>query len=55
MSLTCCRVSAVSTQTGFLEAQVTAFVRHRTRLAVVREQKEKAKLDMLGEDETHRI
>uniref|UniRef100_A0A7N6F7N4 Elongator complex protein 1 n=1 Tax=Anabas testudineus TaxID=64144 RepID=A0A7N6F7N4_ANATE len=48
--LTCCLVLAVSTQTVFLETQVVTFVRHRTRLAVVREQKEKARLDMLDED-----
>ncbi|XP_074530734.1 elongator complex protein 1 [Halichoeres trimaculatus] len=43
-------LEAVSTQTTFLEAQVATFTRHRTRLAVVREQKEKARLDMLDED-----
>ncbi|KAL7395027.1 hypothetical protein ABVT39_009016 [Epinephelus coioides] len=43
-------LEAVSTQTAFLEAQVVTFTRHRTRLAVVREQKEKARLDMLDED-----
>ncbi|XP_026213210.1 elongator complex protein 1 [Anabas testudineus] len=43
-------LEAVSTQTVFLETQVVTFVRHRTRLAVVREQKEKARLDMLDED-----
>ncbi|XP_054872358.1 elongator complex protein 1-like isoform X2 [Amphiprion ocellaris] len=43
-------IEAVNTQTVFLEAQVATFTRHRTRLAVVREQKEKAKLDMLDED-----
>ncbi|XP_028272496.1 elongator complex protein 1 isoform X2 [Parambassis ranga] len=43
-------LDAVSTQTVFLETQVATFTRHRTRLAVVREQKEKAKLDMLDED-----
>ncbi|XP_045886110.1 elongator complex protein 1 [Micropterus dolomieu] len=43
-------LEAVSTQTAFLEAQVATFTRHRTRLAVVREQKEKARLDMLDED-----
>uniref|UniRef100_A0A8C4E9W9 Elongator complex protein 1 n=1 Tax=Dicentrarchus labrax TaxID=13489 RepID=A0A8C4E9W9_DICLA len=41
---------SVSTQTAFLEAQVATFTRHRARLAVVREQKEKARLDMLDED-----
>lgn len=43
-------LEAVNTQTVFLEAQVTTFTRHKTRLAVVREQKEKARLDMLDED-----
>ncbi|XP_030594916.1 elongator complex protein 1 isoform X2 [Archocentrus centrarchus] len=43
-------LEAVSTQTSFLEAQVGTFARHKTRLAVVREQKEKARLDMLDED-----
>uniref|UniRef100_A0A8C4GK70 Elongator complex protein 1 n=1 Tax=Dicentrarchus labrax TaxID=13489 RepID=A0A8C4GK70_DICLA len=37
----------INTQTAFLEAQVATFTRHRARLAVVREQKEKARLDML--------
>uniref|UniRef100_A0A665V8C4 Elongator complex protein 1 n=1 Tax=Echeneis naucrates TaxID=173247 RepID=A0A665V8C4_ECHNA len=32
---------------AFLEAQLATFSRHRTRLAVVREQKQKARLDML--------
>lgn len=49
LMLSCCLVSAVNTQTVFLEAQVATFTRHRTRLAVVREQKEKARLEMLGE------
>ncbi|XP_041845937.1 elongator complex protein 1 [Melanotaenia boesemani] len=43
-------LEAVNTQTVFLEAQVATFTRHRTRLALVREQKEKARLDMLDED-----
>ncbi|KAM9356500.1 elongator complex protein 1 [Symphorus nematophorus] len=43
-------LEAVGTQTSFLEAQVAMFTRHQTRLAVVREQKEKARLDMLDED-----
>ncbi|KAM8909960.1 elongator complex protein 1 isoform 2-T2 [Spinachia spinachia] len=43
-------LEAVGNQTAFLEAQVAMFTRHRTRLAVVREQKEKARLDMLDED-----
>lgn len=41
---------AASTQSFFLETQAATFTRHRTRLAVVREQKEKARLDMLGEE-----
>ncbi|XP_037833298.1 elongator complex protein 1 isoform X2 [Kryptolebias marmoratus] len=43
-------LEAVNSQMGFLEAQVATFARHRNRLAVVREQKEKARLDMLDED-----
>ncbi|XP_054453023.1 elongator complex protein 1 [Anoplopoma fimbria] len=43
-------LEAFSTQTSFLDAQVATFTRHKTRLAVVREQKEKARLDMLDED-----
>ncbi|XP_047441498.1 elongator complex protein 1 [Mugil cephalus] len=43
-------LEAVSNQTVFLEAQTGTFSRHRTRLAVVRELKEKARLDMLDED-----
>ncbi|KAK2848777.1 hypothetical protein Q5P01_008611 [Channa striata] len=43
-------LEAVSTQTAFLETQVATFTRHRTRLAVVREQKEKARLGMLDEE-----
>ncbi|KAK5864320.1 hypothetical protein PBY51_015572 [Eleginops maclovinus] len=43
-------LEAFSTQTGFLEVQVATFTRHKTRLAVVREQKEKARLDMLDEE-----
>ncbi|XP_005808681.2 elongator complex protein 1 [Xiphophorus maculatus] len=43
-------LEAVNSQTGFLEAQVVTFTRHRSRLAVVREQKEKARLDMLDEE-----
>uniref|UniRef100_A0A8C6KNG3 Elongator complex protein 1 n=1 Tax=Nothobranchius furzeri TaxID=105023 RepID=A0A8C6KNG3_NOTFU len=38
---------ALNTQVVFLEAQVATFTRHKSRLAVVREQKEKARLDML--------
>uniref|UniRef100_A0A669D3C0 Elongator complex protein 1 n=1 Tax=Oreochromis niloticus TaxID=8128 RepID=A0A669D3C0_ORENI len=40
-------LEAVNTQTSFLEAQIGTFTRHKTRLAVVREQKEKARLEML--------
>ncbi|KAK5617225.1 hypothetical protein CRENBAI_010333 [Crenichthys baileyi] len=43
-------LEAVNSQTGFIEAQVATFTRHRSRLAVVREQKEKARLDMLDEE-----
>nr|XP_019938997.1 PREDICTED: elongator complex protein 1 [Paralichthys olivaceus] len=43
-------LEAVGTQTVFLETQLVTFMRHRTRLAVVREQKEKARLDMLDEE-----
>uniref|UniRef100_A0A672GY78 Elongator complex protein 1 n=1 Tax=Salarias fasciatus TaxID=181472 RepID=A0A672GY78_SALFA len=43
-------IEAVGTQTVFLEAQVATFTRHRNRLAVVRELKEKARQDMLDED-----
>ncbi|XP_061580732.1 elongator complex protein 1 [Cololabis saira] len=43
-------LEALNTQTVFLEAQVATFSRHRNRLVVVREQKEKARLDMLDED-----
>ncbi|XP_023265311.1 elongator complex protein 1 [Seriola lalandi dorsalis] len=43
-------LEAAGTQTVFLEAQVATFTRHRTRLALVREQKEKARQDMLDED-----
>lgn len=42
-------VSAFSSQTAFLETQTVTFVRHRSRLAVVREQKERARVEMLGE------
>uniref|UniRef100_A0A669ER50 Elongator complex protein 1 n=1 Tax=Oreochromis niloticus TaxID=8128 RepID=A0A669ER50_ORENI len=45
-------LEAVNTQTSFLEAQIGTFTRHKTRLAVVREQKEKARLEMLGENRT---
>ncbi|KAM3612355.1 uncharacterized protein V6R79_007268 [Siganus canaliculatus] len=43
-------LEAVGTQTSFLEAHIATFTRHKTRLAVVREQKEKARLDMLDDD-----
>ncbi|XP_041653539.1 elongator complex protein 1 [Cheilinus undulatus] len=43
-------LEAVGTQTTFLESQVAMFTRHRTRLVVVREQKEKARMDMLDDD-----
>uniref|UniRef100_A0A3Q3VQI1 Elongator complex protein 1 n=1 Tax=Mola mola TaxID=94237 RepID=A0A3Q3VQI1_MOLML len=43
-------LEAVSTHTAFLEAQLVMFTRHRNRLAVVREQKAKARLDLLGEN-----
>uniref|UniRef100_A0A3P9L654 Elongator complex protein 1 n=1 Tax=Oryzias latipes TaxID=8090 RepID=A0A3P9L654_ORYLA len=43
-------LEAFSSQTAFLETQTATFVRHRSRLAVVREQKEKARLEMLDED-----
>ncbi|XP_062281741.1 elongator complex protein 1 [Scomber scombrus] len=43
-------LDAFGAQTVFLEAQVAAFTRHKTRLALVREQKEKARLNMLDED-----
>ncbi|XP_068596109.1 elongator complex protein 1 [Brachionichthys hirsutus] len=43
-------LEAVSSQNAFLEAQSAAFARHRSRLAAVREQKEKARLDLLDED-----
>uniref|UniRef100_A0A3P9AM11 Elongator complex protein 1 n=1 Tax=Esox lucius TaxID=8010 RepID=A0A3P9AM11_ESOLU len=36
--------------TSFLEAQKAMFIRHKTRLAVVRELKEKARLELLDED-----
>ncbi|CAG04536.1 unnamed protein product [Tetraodon nigroviridis] len=43
-------LEAVGTQSAFLDARVATFTRHRARLAVVREQKAKARLDMLEED-----
>lgn len=41
--------AAVSTHNAFLDAQVATLKRHRSRLAVVREHKAKARLEMLGE------
>uniref|UniRef100_A0A671U958 Elongator complex protein 1 n=1 Tax=Sparus aurata TaxID=8175 RepID=A0A671U958_SPAAU len=41
--------SSVGAQTAFLEAQAATFTRHRTRLAVVREQKEKSELTLYSE------
>lgn len=46
-------LEAVSGQTLFLETQVSTFTRHRSRLGVVREQKERARMDMLDEDGPH--
>ncbi|XP_054647824.1 elongator complex protein 1 [Dunckerocampus dactyliophorus] len=43
-------LEASSTQMLFVETQVATFIRHRTRLALVREQKEKARLSLLDED-----
>ncbi|KAL0974256.1 hypothetical protein UPYG_G00217790 [Umbra pygmaea] len=43
-------LEAFSSQTAFLETQRTMFIRHKTRLAVVRELKEKARLQLLDED-----
>ncbi|XP_056137038.1 elongator complex protein 1 isoform X2 [Lampris incognitus] len=43
-------LEAFSTQMSFLEAQTATFVRHKNRLAVVRELKEKARLELLDED-----
>ncbi|XP_010898655.2 elongator complex protein 1 [Esox lucius] len=43
-------LEAFSSQTSFLEAQKAMFIRHKTRLAVVRELKEKARLELLDED-----
>lgn len=39
---------ACSSQTSYLEAQKAMFTRHKTRLSVVRELKEKARLELLG-------
>lgn len=41
---------AHSNQTSFLESQKALFIRHKTRLAVVRELKAKASLELFGED-----
>uniref|UniRef100_A0A8C7U9S9 Elongator complex protein 1 n=1 Tax=Oncorhynchus mykiss TaxID=8022 RepID=A0A8C7U9S9_ONCMY len=43
-------LEACSSQTSYLEAQRVMFIRHKTRLAVVRELKEKARLELLDED-----
>uniref|UniRef100_A0A673WKR1 Elongator complex protein 1 n=1 Tax=Salmo trutta TaxID=8032 RepID=A0A673WKR1_SALTR len=43
-------LEACSSQTSYLEAQRAMFIRHKTRLAVVRELKEKARLELLDED-----
>ena len=52
VKLDLCLLSAANSQTVFLDTQVATFTRHRSRLAVVREQKEKARLDMLGENKS---
>ncbi|XP_033841778.1 elongator complex protein 1 [Periophthalmus magnuspinnatus] len=43
-------LEAFCAQSTFLETQVSTFTRHRARLAVVREQKLKARVDMLDEE-----
>ncbi|CAB1325495.1 unnamed protein product [Coregonus sp. 'balchen'] len=43
-------LEACSSQTSYLEVQRAMFTRHKTRLAVVRELKEKARLELLDED-----
>uniref|UniRef100_A0A673YVE6 Elongator complex protein 1 n=1 Tax=Salmo trutta TaxID=8032 RepID=A0A673YVE6_SALTR len=43
-------LEACSSQTSYLEAQKAMFTRHKTRLSVVRELKEKARLELLDED-----
>ncbi|KAI1888284.1 hypothetical protein AGOR_G00183440 [Albula goreensis] len=43
-------LEALNNHSSFLEAQRTLFVRHKTRLSVVRELKEKARLELLDED-----
>ncbi|XP_061895843.1 elongator complex protein 1 isoform X1 [Entelurus aequoreus] len=43
-------LKAASAQTLFVETQAATFTRHRARLALVREQKEKARLSLLDED-----
>lgn len=42
---------AHSNQTSFLESQKALFIRHKNRLAVVRELKAKAKLELFGKQE----
>ncbi|XP_066576528.1 elongator complex protein 1 isoform X2 [Amia ocellicauda] len=43
-------LEAHSNQISFLDSQRTLFIRHKSRLAVVRELKEKARLELLDED-----
>uniref|UniRef100_A0A673IG29 Elongator complex protein 1 n=1 Tax=Sinocyclocheilus rhinocerous TaxID=307959 RepID=A0A673IG29_9TELE len=43
-------LDAHSNQTSFLESQKTLFIRHKNRLAVVRELKAKARLELFDED-----
>ncbi|XP_072524985.1 elongator complex protein 1 [Salminus brasiliensis] len=43
-------LEAHSSHLAFLESQKALFTRHKNRLAVVREQKEKARLELLDED-----
>ncbi|KAM4622111.1 elongator complex protein 1 [Polymixia lowei] len=43
-------LEAFSTQTSFLETQTATLIRHKNRLAVVRELKEKARMELLDED-----
>uniref|UniRef100_A0A8C7HFW4 Elongator complex protein 1 n=1 Tax=Oncorhynchus kisutch TaxID=8019 RepID=A0A8C7HFW4_ONCKI len=43
-------LEACSSQASYLEAQKAMFTRHKTRLSVVRELKEKARLELLDED-----
>uniref|UniRef100_A0A8C7MJP0 Elongator complex protein 1 n=1 Tax=Oncorhynchus kisutch TaxID=8019 RepID=A0A8C7MJP0_ONCKI len=44
------RLVTCSSQASYLEAQKAMFTRHKTRLSVVRELKEKARLELLDED-----